>query len=119
MLELKLEFKERFTLKNLFPKTGNIIGQILVRDIGNKVDLTQDELTEYDVKIDKTLITWNIIKAKAKKIELTEAELTFLKDQVDRIDKAEEITPEILSLCLKIKDIIRTDPKDPGKKNKK
>ena len=50
------------------------------------------------------MILWDKVGGKEKSFNFSGAEIRFLKDRVDALDKEEKITQQILSLCQKIKD---------------
>jgi hypothetical protein len=89
-------------MTGLYPQKGNMIEQTLVRDINEKVRLTQDEMKMAGFKADGNAFRWEEDKVKAKEVEFTEAELNLLKEQVKRKDEKKEITQELLPLCQKI-----------------
>lgn len=101
-VKLSLSVKDRLAFRELFPQQGNILSQVLVRDIAEKVQLTQAEIKKIDLKATGNAFSWNP-KAKAVSIVFTNAEMTFLREQVDRLDKEKKVTVDMLELCLKIK----------------
>lgn len=99
---MKLSIKDRLTIASLYPQQSNIVEQVIVKDIKKKVDLSQSEFKEINLKVSEGKYTWNN-KAKDKEVDFTESELSLLKSQIDKLDKEKKITQDILSLCLKIK----------------
>ncbi len=109
--KVRLDIKERFTIRELFPQQGNLISQVMARDIGKKVDFSQEEMVEFEFKERKdpdggfSNWTWSDEKEKSIAITFTNPEITFLKEQIDRMDGAKEITQDMLSICQKIKSL--------------
>ena len=102
---MKLTLKERLVLPRLYPQKGNLLSQITIRDINEKIKVDKIEVKKVSLKSNpKGGLTWDSKKAKDKTIDFTEVELNFLKDQVTRLDKEENVTPDILDLCLKVKN---------------
>ena len=101
---MKLSTKDRLIIPGLYPQQSNIIDQVLIKDIKLKVDLIQSEFKEIDFKIIGDKYTWNNKKGKDKEVNFTEAELSLLRTQIEKMDKEKKITQEILSLCLRIKE---------------
>jgi len=105
---MKLTFKDRVSISVLYPKSGSLVDQVMVKDISSKTDITQEEIKEVGMKsfmengVPKT--RWDNEKAKDKEVNFTEAELEFLRNQVEAKDKKKEITRDIIDLCLKLKD---------------
>ena len=106
---LMLGIKDRLTISVLFPTTGSYISQILVEDISKKVRINQEEMVNIGFKLTRSDVegnsnyVWNGEKAKDKEIVFSQTEIDFLKKQIDRLDKAEQITPDILPLIKGIK----------------
>ena len=90
-------------LASLYPEKGNIVTQIIVKDIKDKVGLTQKELKECEFKTTPQGYTWTEEKAPIVDIKLTEAEFNLLSEQVKELDKESKITQELLPVCLLIK----------------
>ena len=106
---MELNFSERLQFSFLYPKEGSLLTQALVRDISEKVSLTQEELVNAEFKEirdkenkNNIIYTWKKEKTSDKNIEFTEAELSLLKDQVKKLDKENKITQQIFDVCLKI-----------------
>lgn len=102
---MKLTLKERLVIPNLYPQKGSLVSQITIRDINEKIKVDKDEIKKVGLKPNpRGGLTWDKKKAKDKNIDFTEVEVNFLKDQVKRLDKEKNVTPDMLDLCLKIKD---------------
>jgi len=113
---MKLTLKERLTIPRLFPQKGSLLIQMAIRDINEKIRIGSKESKTIDLKPDRGNLTWNPKKAKDREIDFTDLETNFLKDQVKRLDKEEAITPDILEVCLKIKNYERKPVKTEKKK---
>lgn len=101
---MKLSVKERILISKLYPREGNLMTQTLVKDIIKKVELKQDYLKKIDFKSSPQGFTWDSKKAKDINFDFTDSEVNLLKNEVDKLDKGNKITQEILDLCLKIKN---------------
>ena len=106
-VKLSLSVKDRLAFGSLFLQQGDIISQILARDMSIKVQPTQAEIKKIDLKTIKSKVgeisySWNP-KAKAVNIIFTNAEIEFLREQVGRLDKEKKVTVDMLELCLKIR----------------
>ena len=79
---------------------------MIVKDIKSKVALTAEDRETIKMKANPSGpgVEYNTeqVCETIKEIVFTKAELQFLKSQVDRLDKAESVTEELLELCLKI-----------------
>jgi len=122
---MKLTVLERLNLP--VQQVGSLETQLLVRSIMEKASLTQEEIKKIggrDVKQDiicphcKNIIKegepgfkWDDNKYE-KDIEFTKAELVLLKREVDRLSQEEQITQQMLSVCLKVSSLF---PKEESK----
>jgi hypothetical protein len=106
---MKFTFIERFLIPQLFPPRGNIMTMRLVSDITHKVQFTEKEMGEYEIRFfPDGRIEWKNqeLSEKGKKefdIDLSGSELKFLQDRVGELDKENAITYNMLELCEKIK----------------
>lgn len=101
---MKLTIKDRIVLSGLYPKEGDMLTQILIREIGEKTRIGSEEAKEIELKTSAVGVTWNVSKATEKEIEFTNSELRLLKERVSKLDKEKKITQEMLDLCVKIQD---------------
>ena len=105
-VELSLSVKDRLTLSALLPTQSDILTQVLSRDIQAKTRFTQLQMKKLGLKPSPGGgMTWDAKVETATNIIFTEAEMTLLRAQVDVLDKEKKITPDILSLCLKIREV--------------
>jgi hypothetical protein len=105
----KLGILERISIRRLFPQESNLVKQVLARDIDNKINFQQAELKTLGIKQEDGQVTWQSNKDKGKFIDFTDAELQFLKEQIDELDKKNKITADMVDVCLKIKDAKKED----------
>jgi len=109
--KLSLGIKDRLTLPAFIPEKSNFVDQILAEDITKKVRINQEEMTEIGLhfteadKDGRQMLTWNRDKEADKEIELTQAEINFLKKQVDRMDKAEQLSPDLMVIAKAVKGL--------------
>lgn len=98
---MKLSIKDRLMMPTFYPQKANIVEQVLVRDIKNKVELSQEEIKKYKIKVEKNgNITWD--KSEEVEIKFTKEELELLEGRVKVLDQDKLITQDLLGLCLKI-----------------
>lgn len=100
----KLTLVDRILIQQLLQAKGSYT-QLIVRDeIKRKVQLTQDEITNYQVKTDdKTgFINWNKLGADAlNNFAITELEKIELSSALKELDTKKELTAEMLPLYKK------------------
>lgn len=117
---LSLTVTQRLQLANaVLPKEGSLIEQLGVKEILNKVQVTQEDLDSIghvliqDEKgnIVKDQIDLNKDKESAKEYDFSESQIQILKNAVNKLDSDKKIILTILDLCVAIKD---SSPKKEG-----
>ena len=101
---MKLVLKERFTIHRLYPIKASLAVHLTIRALNDKIKVDAKERKDIGLKNQGGNIVWNPKKDKPKDIDFTALEINFLKDQVTRIDREQAVTPDIVDLCVKIKD---------------
>jgi len=101
-MKIALSVADRLLIPRLFPQKDSLSNQILVKDIQDKVKLTQEDLKSYEIKEKDGVVMWNKEKDDSKVVELTKMELQLLKDQIKVLDEKKEITQNLVELCLKL-----------------
>jgi len=117
MSKIKINAVDKLFINNLLPKTESILIQIMARDISRKVEISEKDRKTIDLKFtSEGGLKWDIkhIKKTEIEIEFSEAEISMLHEQVEKLDEAKKITASMLDTVLKIRDI-----KPEGKKSKK
>jgi hypothetical protein len=96
---MKLKLINRISLPSLFPQKSSFEKLIILNDIQNKIKLTQEEVTKFEVKSSDTSITWNDNGSKAEfDIDFTESESNLIADLLKTLSKEESLTLETLEL---------------------
>jgi len=101
---MKLTLKERILVPRLYPLRESLFAQLLVRHINEKIQIEDKEAKKVGLKFEQGIFTWNLKKTIVKDFEFTDSEINFLKEQVKRVDKEKSITPDMVDLCVKIRD---------------
>lgn len=113
---LKLSVKERLNIEGLLPPSGTRTAMSLVEDILSKIEVGQKEQEEigmaprFNNRGDQIGWTWNPQKEKARVVEFTNAEIKFLQDQADAMDKKATLTLPLYQLVKKLDDIKLSEP---------
>jgi hypothetical protein len=105
-MEIIFSLKERLSIQGILPKNGNIIEQVLVKDISEKMVITPQEIEAYKITVNEESIQWQENTPTDKSIELTKEQILLLKNSIDELDEKKEITQDNLDLCLKIKNLV-------------
>lgn len=103
---ISLSVIDRLHLKQLFPQNANMLKLALMKDISGKIDLSQEEMKDYEFKLDgdRYYVSVEKVKDKYKIAEFSEAEIDFLKSRITELDKQEAISMALYDLCSKIKN---------------
>jgi hypothetical protein len=106
-MKTKLNVKEILALPALLPKKGNIITQTLVKDLRNRISLTQEEMKLVGLTPTSQGLQWKD-KEFTKEVDISEVELTMMRNEIDSLDKTGEINQDILDLCVKMRELKET-----------
>ena len=102
--KIKLSVMERLMFSSILPNEGDIISLTISRDIMGKIRFDQPEMKKIELKKNgKGGFTWDIKKGKERVFSFTTAEIEIMKTEIDKLDKQKKITPDTLTLCLKIR----------------
>ncbi|MEA5109883.1 MAG: hypothetical protein VB072_05590 [Lentimicrobium sp.] len=106
MKRLKLNIKERVMLPEVLPQSGNKLQQIIVRGLILKTEFKPAEIDKYGLTFSHQGVAWNE-KAKSAQFEyeLSEAEISILKESAGTLDKEARVTQHNLSLIEKIESL--------------
>lgn len=104
--KLKLNIKERVILSDILPQQGNKLQQIIVRGLILKTEFKPAEIDKYGLTFSHQGVAWNE-KAKSAQFEyeLSEAEISILKESAGTLDKEARVTQHNLSLIEKIESL--------------
>jgi len=109
--KLGLGIKDRLTIPAFFPERSNFVDQILKEDISAKIRITQEDVAAVGLhysepdKDGKQFMTWSRDKEVDKDVEFTDAEIKFLKKQVDRIDKDANLTDDMMNMAKELRKL--------------
>lgn len=107
--KLSLGIKDRIVLPTFFPDKSNFVDQILKEDINNKIRITQEEVTKVGLhysepdKDGKQFMSWNKNNEVDKEVEFTQAEIQYIKKQVDRLDKEAALSDDMMIIAKEIR----------------
>ncbi len=98
-----LSIKDRIAIQFIIPKQGRIIEMTTASTIMDLVKFTPQEITDFELK--DTLnggATWNSLKERNIKIELTPEQAELLRKAIAKFDETGEITIDMLPVIKKI-----------------
>ncbi|MDD4026992.1 MAG: RNA-binding protein [Candidatus Shapirobacteria bacterium] len=99
-----LKIADRLNLARLFPQEGGILTQLTVKDIAKKIEFSQEEIKDIELKQNGQMLRWNPKKEIEIDVEFSSAEMNFLKERVESLDKEQKVTQDMVDLCLLIRN---------------
>jgi len=98
--DLELSIKDRLLFSNFLPQQGGFLEMTIAIDIKDKVNITQEEAKELNIKSEGNSTTWG--KEKNCVFCFTEAEKQLIKSELKKKDNAKQITVDLYDLAFKI-----------------
>ena len=105
MKTLKLSVLDRLLLPQLLPQQGGKYEMKIANSIATKVDLTKQELLDFELKDNNGRIFWNPEKAVDVDFEFPAIEVEMLKTASKQADENRTISPQNLALIEKIDNL--------------
>jgi len=102
-MQIEFSIQDRIVISTLYPERGNIITQMLVKDISKKVEISQDQLKEYGITIKGDQYHWE--NEFDIMVELSDQEIQFLKGRVTELDNENAVTKMNVDLCIKVRNL--------------
>jgi len=97
--------KERLSFNRLYPKTGSLLSNSVIKSVEEKVRLSQDEIKLLDINENGSFSMANMEKVEDKEVQFSNIEIDELKRWVSTKDSAKEISQDIFDACQKINDL--------------
>lgn len=96
---MKLNLPKRISLLSYLPKEGKFETLIVIKDIKNKIEITQDEITEYEIKSVENSIFWNDAGATSEiEVAFTELEKLEISKTLKKLSEEEKLRMEDVEL---------------------
>ena len=91
---MKLSIEDRLIMKELYPQQANNVNAILVKEIDDKVRLSEKEQKEAKLSTNGKVTRWENDIAKVE-VKFTKLQMAFLRDR---------FSSPLISLCYKLLD---------------
>ena len=101
---MKLNIQERLTLVNLVPEKGNFITMSIVDGLRLILYPSEAEVKKFDLKQDDRLLTWNEEGSKKTEVKVSDSQIDFLMDQLEKKSIANELDFLQYSVYKRLKD---------------
>jgi hypothetical protein len=103
-MNIVLNSGERIQLAGILPVEGNMVDQILVKSIREKIKITEEEVKDFNLQAtEKGGVTLKV-EGTEKDFDFSFKEFELMKREIENLDKAEKINQENVDLCSKIKN---------------
>ena len=103
---MQLTILERLMALGSLPAEGNIVTMRLRQTLIEKLGFTPEEFKKYGIKTDADGMTvWNPDVPQEKEVDLKIAEINVIRDNLEKLDKDNKITPNHLSLYDKFMEV--------------
>jgi hypothetical protein len=96
---IKIKLLDKIMLGSILPAEGNIKTLTIVKDIREKIQVTQDEISKFEIQSTGASLTWNEKGTKAEfDLDLTELEKIEIKLCLQKLDREKKLSVDMLSL---------------------
>lgn len=100
---MKLTVKDRISMPYLFPQSHNIVTMLAVKELYNKIRLTQDDVKRVKLVVNEGKVSWDEKNEFEIEVSFNNLELNLLKERVEVLDKQKAVNDDVLDLCVKIR----------------
>lgn len=100
-INMKLNVATRLTLLMSLPEQGTVTEMISKRNVRKKIDFSSDEVEAIKLTTGDGKVSWSP-KAEPIEVSFSASEITFLQSIIDRLDKAGQITDNLLDFIEQI-----------------
>lgn len=104
---MKLNVATRLIILMNLPEQGTVIEMISKRNIRRKIDFSSEEMEKIHLKTVNNRISWDL-NADTINVNFSDSELKFLKSIIDKIDKAGQITDNLLDFIEELNNLIKS-----------
>jgi len=95
---MKLTILERLMALSVLPNKGNLAAMRMYNGLVDKLGLSPEEISEYEVTQEGDQVKWRMDLPQEKEIELKPAEIVFIANALKEKDKKSELVPQHMTL---------------------
>jgi hypothetical protein len=96
---MELNILQRILIFTILPKEGSLLTMKTLKGLKEKILFSEEEVEEFELRIEDTKYLWNTEKDKEIVVALTEGETKLVVEGLKELDKQGKITEQFLSLC--------------------
>ena len=105
-MKITLSVKDRLVLPNLLPKQGSMIDLEIISNIKDNIKFTPKEIEQLKFKnLPNGGTAWSPMAEVSFDALFENSEIKLIKQGIDQLDKAKQITSDQYDLCKRIKEI--------------
>lgn len=93
-----LTLKERIMAVQALPKEGDVFTQRVIRDLKEKLGLSDEDWKTYEVKSEGGRVIWNAAKDKGVEFKFGAKALDVIKESLAELNKQKKMNEDYLSL---------------------
>lgn len=97
---MTLSLRDRLILPSILPTEGSFTKIVIKNDILDKVKITQEEITEFEIKSNEenNSVNWNQTKEKPLDVSFSGLESNLIKECLENLSNEEKLNDETFSL---------------------
>ena len=103
-MEKKLNIGERLIILQILPKEDNFATLKLIRDLVNKIGISADEHSDFELKQNGDKIIWNEKGSEEKSIDLKNKEIEVIITALEKLDAESKLEFRHFSIFEKFKE---------------
>ena len=96
---MELNIIQRILIFSVLPQEGNLLTMKSLKGLKDKIVFTEEEVKEYEIRMDEGNYRWNPKKDSYKTFEITEGEEQLITTGLKILDSEGKLTEQHLSLC--------------------
>lgn len=89
---MELNIPERLILANMLPEQGSFTTLKMIDELKKALYPSEKEVKKYNIEQEEGTIRWNEKGAERLNIELTDAQIEFLKKELEKLGDSEKAT---------------------------
>ena len=95
---MKLNVTERINLMGILPAETNYVTLKIVNDLKSELSFSEEELKEYEMRFEDSMVYFNPVKSKEKEIKIGEKATDIIIEALNKLDKDNKVNDNNISL---------------------
>lgn len=99
---MKLKLSDKYFILSILPQKGNFLNLLLIKEIKEKINLTEEVVDKYNIKVNGGKVLWDkSFDEDEFEIEFPDSEKHLIKSELITLDKNSELTPQLMNIYQK------------------